>query len=163
MIMNAKKHQVFSIVTKEFVQCTSFSLSNVLRGSTQRATYQHCYPMSAYKKGSRVIVQRKQKIAFYKKTKINVILFCLEIKFKINYILHLRASQSIQLWCIKRHQGTGNGAWGKVLPIMSTRIMVLIYNLKFMQLILIFNYLLILSMNLLVDICRSGAVTQDYI
>ena len=32
-----------------------------------------------------------------------------------------------------------------------------------MQLILIFNYLLILSMNLLVDICRSGAVTQDYI
>ena len=69
MIMNAKKHQVFSIVTKEFVQCTSFSLSNVLRGTTQRATYQHCYPMSAYKKSSRVIVQRKQKIAFYNKRK----------------------------------------------------------------------------------------------
>ena len=38
MIMNAKKQQVFLIVTKESVQCTSFSLSNVLPG-TQRAIY----------------------------------------------------------------------------------------------------------------------------
>ena len=81
MIMNAKKQQVFLIVTKESVQCTSFSLSNVLPGP-QRATYQHYYPMSAYKKGSRVIVQRKQKIAFYKKAKRNVILFCFGINCK---------------------------------------------------------------------------------
>ena len=40
------------------------------------------------------------------------------------------------IFCL--HQGTGKGPWGKVLPIASTRIIGLIYNLKFMQLSLIF-------------------------